>query len=569
MMDLFLIDAIGPFFRGLKKKRINWSKIPFTHLSRSSESWQCIQQEMHRFCEQVAALGYNAVTLDDVSHVFPHPLHEPDTAENISFWREQFRELFTIIRSHGLAVYLTVDAVPMTAAIAHELAGDDDATETYFCQMIESTLHDFPELAGIVLRIGESDGKDVRDPLRSHLHVKNAAQANQLLLRLLPIFESENRTLIFRTWTVGAHGIGDLIWHRDTLERTLRDVDSPHLIVSMKHGESDFFRYLPLNQAFFRIKQRKLLELQARREYEGAGEYPSFIAADCARFRDELEGVENMAGISVWCQTGGWHRFRRRAFLEDDQRDQWIRLNVQCAIRMFRNQWSVDQCLTEIWGEALLPVAREFLHLTDEAIMHVLYIENVAQQKRFFRRVRIPPLIHSYWDSLYIHPMIRTLLREWVSDHAVAMEQSARCISQFPRLLDLSRQLQVCGDDLDHMQDLFSLMHLARQYYLADDPAPLQDCIVDAKKLYKIRWPKTQRDRYRIKTQFTATAPSSRALALACRIFLRQQRGYRWIDHLLILQPLAVLYQILRNRHASLFPKAMNKLAMGVDTLFR
>ena len=119
------------------------------------------------------------------------------------------------------------------------------------------------------------------------------------------------------------------------------------------------------------------------------------------------------------------------------------------------------------------------------------------------------------------------------------------------------------------MHDLFSLMHLARQYYLADDPAPSQDCIVDAKKLYKIRWPKTQRERYRIKTQFTATAPSSRAFALACRIFLRQQRGYRWIDHLLILQPLAVLYQILRNRHASLFPKAMNKLAMGVDTLFR
>ena len=568
-MDLFLIDAIGPFFRGLKKKRINWSKIPFTHLSTSAESWQCIQEEMHRFCQQVAALGYNAVTLDDVSHVFPHPLHEPEIAEKISFWRGQFRELFAIIRSHGLAVYLTVDAVPMTVAIAHELAGDDDATETYFCRMIESTLRDFPDLAGIVLRIGESDGKDVRDPLRSHLHVKSAAQANQLLLRLLPIFERENRTLIFRTWTVGAHGIGDLIWHRDTLERTLRDVDSPHLIVSMKHGESDFFRYLPLNQAFFRIKQKKLLELQARREYEGAGEYPSLIAADCARFCDELEGVENMAGISVWCQTGGWHRFRRRAFLEDDQRDQWIRLNVQFAIRMFRDQWSVDQCLTEMWGESLLPVAREFLHLTDEAIMHVLYIENVAQQKRFFRRVRIPPLIHSYWDSLYIHPLMRTLLREWVSDHAVAMQQSVRCISQFPRLLALGRQLQVCSDDLDHMHDLFALMNLARQYYLADDPTPSQEAIVDAKKLYKMRWPKTQRDRYRIKTQFTATAPSSRAFALACRLFLRQQRGYRWIDHLFILHPLALIYRLLRSKHSSLFPKAMNKLAMGVDTLFR
>lgn len=41
----------------------------------------------------------------------------------------------------------------------------------------------------------------------------------------------------------------------------------------MKHGESDFFRYLPLNRNFFRIKFAKIIELQNRREYEGCGEH--------------------------------------------------------------------------------------------------------------------------------------------------------------------------------------------------------------------------------------------------------------------------------------------------------
>jgi hypothetical protein len=59
-----------------------------------------------------------------------------------------------------------------------------------------------------------------------------------------------------------------------------------------------------LNKAFFHVKQAKIIELQARREYEGAGEFPSYIGADCEHFARELEGAENMVGMSIWCQTG-------------------------------------------------------------------------------------------------------------------------------------------------------------------------------------------------------------------------------------------------------------------------
>ena len=74
--------------------------------------------------------------------------------------------------------------------------------------------------------------------------IQKPAQARQLLLYLLPTCEKHSRRLIFRTWTVGAYRIGDLMWHRGTFTSVFDGLKSPSLVISMKYGESDFFRYL-------------------------------------------------------------------------------------------------------------------------------------------------------------------------------------------------------------------------------------------------------------------------------------------------------------------------------------
>jgi len=83
----------------------------------------------------------------------------------------------------------------------------------------------------------------------------------------------------------------------------------------MEHSESDFFRHLPLNSNFFRTNIPKIVELQSKREYEGCGEFPSFIGFDHERYARELASAPNMLGISVWCQTGGWLPFRRLTYI--------------------------------------------------------------------------------------------------------------------------------------------------------------------------------------------------------------------------------------------------------------
>jgi len=566
-MELFLIDAIGPFFRGYDRKRVNWSKIPFMHLAEAGEKdWAAITGELRTFAREISAQGYNAVTLDDLAHLAHHPQHEPEITDRISVLRGRFAGFFQLLRDEfGLKVYLTSDVLPLTPAMEADMGANPLALGQYYRDLVCQILDDFPQLSGLILRIGESDGNDVKDPIRTRLHLRNAADTNRLLRDLLPEFEKRSRDLIFRTWTVGAHPIGDLIWHRDTLKKTLEGLESPRLIVSMKHGESDFFRYLPLNRSFFRIKQRKIIELQARREYEGAGEYPSFIGWDCARFARELADAENVVGMSVWCQTGGWHRFRRRAFLEADARDIWIRLNTAAAVAIFKHGEPPETTVERLAG----PETVELLKLSETVIRDLLYIGDFARQKLYFRRVRIPPLLHVYWDSLFINHGVRKAMRHFVKDSENSLTAGEQAAALFPRMIALATQAGLPADDIEHMRDFFHLLLLARRYYFLPFSDELAGEINAAKKAYKLRWPRHNRARYRVKVSFAPFPIKRRSLAFAAGVLLRRQRGYRIIDRLFTLYLSGLAYRALRPRDPAAMPKFLRKSAMGVDALFK
>lgn len=571
-MKWFLLDGMGPFFRGYETRRINWSKIPFNRLTLSGPerraNWNLVAEDLRRLAAEAVAAGFNALSMDDLAHLAPHPAHAADVAAGITVFREEFTTLFDLLKHEfGLGIFLTSDVLPTTPGVLAAIGESPTALTDCYRGLIRGVLDDFPQLSGLILRIGESDGLDVTDPIRTHLHLKTPGDANRLIRQLLPEFEQRDRTLILRTWTVGAHPIGDLIWHRKTLARTLGGIDSPNFIVSMKHGESDFFRYLPVNPAFFSVKQPKLLELQARREYEGAGEYPSFTGWDCERMARELEKAENVVGLSIWCQTGGWHRFQRRAFLEPDQRDVWIRFNTLAALRIFKDHHSVEQAITGIVGDARSQATLELLRHADTLIRELLYVGDFAKQKLFFRRVRIPPLLHVYWDSLFINHAVRAALRHFVEDRGQALRSGEAAFALFPRMLELAETARLPVEDIEHMRDLFHLILLARRFYFSDEESTIQQDILVAKKAYKARWPKSRR--YRIKTDFSDFHVKRRTLKWTTALLLRNKRGYRFVDHLFTLNLLGIAFRFFQRRFPKKIPKILRKSAMGVESLFR
>ena len=139
----------------------------------------------------------------------------------------------------------------------------------------------------------------------------------------------------------------------------------------------------------------------------------------------------------------------------------------------------------------------------------------------------------------------------------------------FARMVDLARQAQLPSDDIEHMRDFFQLVLLARGYYFLPFDETLVKRIRAEKETYKRRWPKEARQRYRIRVSFEPFPVKRRTLAIAASLLLRRTRGYRWLDHMVILPLSGIAFRMLRPRDPSNIPKFLRKSAMGLDSLFK
>ncbi len=572
MDPLYLIDVIGPFFRDYDRRVINWSKIPWQHVGHQGDAWwQRVYQDLNVLARQAVSWGFNAASIDDVAHLADHAYLEPEVRQRISRYRNEMKQCFQVLHECGLAIYVTMDVMSMTPLLRQRLKIKGCNSHQYLVELLNGFFEDFPCVAGVILRIGESDGKDVNDDFHSELTVRTPEDARDLLQTLLPVFEKNDRRLVFRTWTVGAYPIGDLMWHRGTFAKVFDGISSRHLVVSMKYGESDFFRYLPLNRNFFRTSLPKIVELQTRREYEGCGEYPSPTGWLYEQYIRELKQADQIIGCMVWCQTGGWVPFRRLAFL--DQEAVWIDVNTYTTIRLFKDGWCVDDALRMFAKERKLkdPDALiELMRLADETVTKLLYIEEYARQKFFFRRVRIPPLLQVYWGNIFISHALRRLLRYFVRDVDAALSSARRCLDNLQNMRVLAKRAGVPVEDIDYMNDTFQLIALSREYYFAEDAESIEQRILETKRAYKSKYPKRGlRPRYRIKTDFKPLFFNPRYMLLAFAFLMRKKRGYRVVDRIIILNGLSLIYRLIVSRRPHWIPGFASKSAMGVDVVFK
>lgn len=523
---------------------------------------------MRQFAERAAATGYTAVSLDDVPHLADHEAYEPEIREEIAGFREGFRPIFEICRDAGLEVYLTMDVMSWTPALREKLRSERDVN-AFLAELIDRFFEDFPEVAGVIIRIGESDGLDVKDSFRSDLHLKNPGMVSRFLRELLPVFEKHERTCVFRTWTVGAHHVGDLIWRDSTLERSLAGIDSPALVLSMKYGESDFFRYLSLNRNFFVTEIPKIVELQTRREYEGAGEYPSFVGWDYEHIARDLRSAPNVIGIMAWCQTGGWHPFRRLTWL--DSSSVWTEINTHVTLQIFKNGDSVEKAIKSFpscrSGESAAWI--ELLRLSHEVVLELLYVPDFAKQTLYFRRVRVPPLIGVYWHNLFINHSIKKVLGHFVVDGEACIRSGHAALAKIERMEELAEECGLPVDDIEYMKATFGILALAREYFFRPYDEDIRNRLKKAKKKYKKAYPRGTRYRYAVKLDFEPFQLNARYLSWFFNYCLREQHKYRIIDRIFFLRLLALIYSVIKRARPKMIPKFARKSAMGIDAIFR
>lgn len=525
-----------------------------------------IRREFEIVCARAAAFGFNAISLDDVAHLFDHPAYPPDLRARIHAYQEEFAMLFDIAGRHGLAVYITTDIMFFHASIDHICGNSFRRRMDFFAGAIDTLLRQFP-VAGIISRIGESDGLDVEGDFHSRLTIRHPGHARRCLQRLLPVFEQHQRQWIFRTWSVGAYRVGDLIWNRDTLEQIFRGITSDVLTLSMKHGESDFFRYLPVNKQFFRGSLPRIVEIQARREYEGAGQFPSFTGSEVERFRDALKDAPTLRGAMVWCQTGGWTRFRRLTFL--DSSAVWNEINTWTTIRIMKDDKDADAAIVA-WCRRYAPAMNyadllHFLRLSSEVVTDLLYIDEYANRKVYFRRLRVPPLLSVFWDHVIINHSMRQLLRCFVNDGEAVIRRGHLALKKIDEMRMLAGRLGLPAEDVEFMRETFGILAAAREYYFGDFSPELAGRLVRLRDAYRQR----HIVRYSIHLDFKPVKIKTRRLRWYLGILFRHRRGYRLLDRIFTIRILGWLYPLLRRMGLNVFPEFSSKQAMGIDSVFK
>ena len=487
-------------------------------------------------------MGYNALSLDDLAHLCIFDFYPKKLKKKIAAYQKMYEILFTIAQSYHLNIYINTDIFFLNESIKKQLL-ISTANELIY-ETCRQGLNNF-NISGIIFRIGESDGIDVRGDFHSELLLKTPRQANRLLKQILPLFEAQQKHLVFRTWTVGAHPIGDLMWNKKTFDHTFANIDSPPLIISMKYGDTDFFNHVALNPLFFHGKWKKIIELQTRREREGFGEFPYYIGHQYEQFAKELQDCDSLVGISVWCQTGGWARWNNITFLSNSSI--YNELNTFATLEIFKYNKNAKKALkTYISDKAHRKFILKFTELFDQ----LLYIKGFSDRSFYFKRVRIPPLLWVYWDHITINPLMILLLRHVSADKNLVKKSDIKDLKKMGKKADLK--------DLDYYLDSLELLRVCRK---ALDRKNMTKKLSEKVTHYQKKYPKS------FKTSLNFGTSSYKVAHFLYKIALRSRAKYRWHDHLLMSSALNIIFRILFSFYRKDMPTFVNKQAMKLNSI--
>lgn len=569
--EFAIIDALGPFIEKTGNSTVNWSKVVFSSLETNGKLDDTVQKRIverfERYTTRVASLGYTGLSIDDVAHLISFPFYNSQLKSLISDYQNLYSQLFAIAQKKKLQLYLNTDYLFLNPDITQYMNVHGIAPSDFFADALSTLFTQYPQIDGIILRIGENDGKDVTGTFLSQLVLKTPRQANDLLKQILPIFEAHHKTLIFRTWTVGVYKIGDLIWNEKTFDTVFGSIKSDALIISMKYGDTDFMRYLPLNPLFFASSHKKLIEFQTRREWEGMGLYPSFVGWDYANYLASLKTAENIVGIHVWCQTGGWAKKTWSNVTYLDNSSFWNELNTEVTLSITHGR-SVEEAIASFCDSHDIkdtPRFIELLHLSDIAIKKGLYLPEIAQKSLYFRRTRIPPLTWLTWDQILLSSPVIWLHRMLVSRPEKAIGDGNEAANAVRKMITIARQIHLQSELIHSLEFEYATLAIfaqLRRYMLIglteDERVKLQKQVHVYEKMYP--------QHYSIPMLLSRTMkrlPPRGSL----KLILRESSTYRKRDRFILktspLQARAIRY-FLKRSHSHLTDQSM-----GFDVFFK
>ena len=570
--DLFIIDGSAPFFEPcVDGSRKNWSKAPLedllVHGKIPAKLANRIDENVRIYCRRVDAVGYNAITFDDLAHITLFDFYPYMLSRSVHAFQKLFRRVFKIAKKEGLQIYVTTDIMFCNRYIESRTHGKDSLLRELFVEALERLFDMFPEVDGVVTRIGEPDGVDVNSAFKSRLVICSARQCNRWLQAILTVVEAHEKQLVFRTWGLGAYSVGDINWNGNTQKRAFADIDTSAFIVSHKYGPGDFFRYLPLNDFMMDSPHKQIIELQARREYEGFGMFPAYVGRQYEQFRDQLQDCPTLCGISVWCQTGGWSHFDRLTFLETSS--PWNELNAIAAVQLFSGNRTAGEIVTDFCAQRFETAnpekITEIVALFDMLIDHLWYFVPFAQNSLWFRRLRVPPLLWIFWDTILVNRALRLVFKTFQPDRKTLRQKDRQQRKVLRRLSKLIKELPGEEEDLRMGVATFALIINLRRFYLGSAGKKRERKVKEQVQKYRQEYPSG----FAVECDFSPFRIRWMTSGLLFGFFIRRQSRYRPLDRILLIPLTSWMFPVFKRWQRRRIPDIAESQTAGLELFFR
>jgi hypothetical protein len=480
-----------------------------------------VREDWRRYIARMREYGNNGVVVDAFLQLVDFdgvgtgdeilPSDDPRRGGHRAF-RAMFDGLVRDASALDMHVYLKTDLPVVTSALERHLStrgvgpGDAAFWEIY-AAAFDEIFTELPEIDGAVIRVGEGGPLFNRDggEYASYVGVRQAEELQLMLRTLLPVFEHRERTLIFRSWSVGVGPLGDLHNDPEVYRIALDEIDSPALVVSTKFVQGDYFGFLPLNPTLLGGRHRRLVEMQARREYEGFGALANYLGHAHAEAMRTLTAVNpHIVGTFLWTQEGGPLRAGPLSLYEVAGFWTWTDANVFATSRLAIDPTADPRALASDWVRLRFGDDPEVVTgLTDvlldsrEALEKALYVRPYATRRVEIVGVEAPPILQVFeWDVLSgWSSVLSTLYRAVADDVATPIaegyealritEEMRATLGQLaPRIGD-HPDYEGLARSLEYQSSLYRVLAEFRATFLlyygwldhGGDPAPWRDAL--------------------------------------------------------------------------------------------
>ncbi|MFN8184730.1 MAG: hypothetical protein U0R23_09940 [Candidatus Nanopelagicales bacterium] len=437
----------------------------FADVMRSEPPWvdpaglARVTQEWKDYIDHIRAYGYNGVVVngfleyvnfDNVGDGYQvYPLDSPYRARHEAMV-EQFGQMWKYAADMGMRVVFKTDMLantgPLNDYVERELGGfnvDDPRLWDLYQAGLAEFFEKMPYVDGLMIRIGEA-GSVYNMPgwdYFSTLAVTTVDSVRTMLTKFTDTAGEYDKTIYFRTWSVGVGEVGDMHTNSQSYATVLDGIPADNLVVVTKFTMGDFYSWLPLNPTLEQGDQPRIVEFQSRREFEAFSSFPNYLSADHQAALQDFEPKNpNIEGVWVWTQDGGpWRAGPMSLYLKSGFW-QLYDLDVYATGRLawdrnadlgaVNRQW-IAQNFSE--DPETIRTIQEIFATSREATKQGLYIPPYADKRVLALGLEPPPMMWIFeWDIVsgdtaalsVIHNASRGRVQEAI-DGAVAAHRSA------------------------------------------------------------------------------------------------------------------------------------------------